>query len=257
MSLLPGLLGLTGGRSFSFYPPILGIAHNEWRFRRATWSEFVVVNTETGEEAGIPRSFVGDVSANAPTVIVGLKRELAWQDGMAVPYRRPVVEMPIAVNDFTTTTTTPRPARPAQVVSIRLESRAPVNTGRKAVVVVMLGVAASAIVADVVRPAFHDGVRDGIDALWAGRSYQQLRSGDDYAAVVRKLGAPDSQRRYVETGGRVFRSLDYSRLHFTAVLEGESDAEAKYVGALNAHGRLLGREQAADISEKLLSIPRF
>ena len=44
MSLLPGLLGLTAGRSFSLYPPILGIAHNEWRFRRASWSEFVVVN---------------------------------------------------------------------------------------------------------------------------------------------------------------------------------------------------------------------
>ena len=99
MSLLPGLIGLTGGRSFAFYPPILGIAHNEWRFRRATWTDVVVVNTKSGDEACIPRSFLADVSANAPVVIVGLKKELEWREGMAVPYRRPVVELPIAVND--------------------------------------------------------------------------------------------------------------------------------------------------------------
>src|ERR1035437_7118718 len=156
MSLLPGLLGLTAGRSFSLYPPILGIGRNEWRFRRATWSEFVIVNTQSGEEACIPRSFVGDVSANAPMVIVGLKREMEWRDGMAVPYRRHVVELPIAVNDFVPATPREnRPLRPAPVINIRLESRAPVNTGRKAVVVVMLGVVSAAIVADVARPVFH------------------------------------------------------------------------------------------------------
>jgi hypothetical protein len=251
MSLLPGLLGLTAGRSFSFYPPILGIAHNEWRFRRATWSDFVVVNTQSGEEAGIPRGFVGDVSANAPTVIVGLKRELEWRDGLAVPYRRPVVEIPIAVNDYVPVA---RPPRPAQVVSIRLESRAPVNTGRKAIVVVMLGVVASAIAADVFRP---DVVRDRIDSLRVSRSYRQLGSGDNYSSVIHKLGAPASQRTYVETGGRVFRSLDYPRLHFTAVLEGQTEIEARYVGSMDARGRLLGPEPAADLAEKLLSLPRF
>ena len=27
-----------GDRPFSFYPPIIGIEHNEWIYRRATWS---------------------------------------------------------------------------------------------------------------------------------------------------------------------------------------------------------------------------
>jgi len=253
MSLLPGLLGLTTGRSFSFYPPILGIAHNEWRFRRATWSEFVVVNTHSGEEACIPRSFVGDVSANAPMVIVGLKREMEWRDGLAVPYRRPVVELPIAVNDFHPSALREnRPSRPASVVSIRLETRPPVKTGRKAVVVVMLGVVASAVVADI-GPG---DVRARIDAMLVSRRWEQLKSGDGYAAVVGKLGAPADQRVYVESGGRVVRSLDYPRLHFTVVLEGRTESESRYVGSLDARGRILGGVQVSE-ADMLRSLPRF
>ena len=250
MSLLPGLLGLTAGRSFSLYPPILGVAHNEWRFRRATWSEFIIVNTHSGDEVCIPRSFIGDVSANAPTVIVGLRREMEWRDGIAVPYRRPVVELPVAVNDFVPA---PRHSRPAPVVNIRLESRPPAITGRKAVVFVMLGIVASAVVADVAYPG---GMRDRIDAMRISRSWQQLKPGDDYTAVIDKLGAPAAQRTYVEVGGSVFFSLDYPRLHFTAVLEGQTEADAHYVGTLDARGRILGGTPDSDAA-LLRSIPRF
>lgn len=257
MSLLPGLLGLTAGRSFSLYPPILGIAHNEWRFRRATWSEFVVVNTHSGEEACIPRSFVGDISANAPMVIIGLKREMEWRDGLAVPYRRPVVELPIAVNDFVPAAPREnRSHRPAQVVNIRLESRAPVNTGRKAVVLVMLGVVATAIVADAIRPVFfHDAV-DRIDAMRVSSAWQGLNPDDDYSGVVDKLGPPTAQKTYVETGGRVFRSLDYPRRHFVVVLEGESEADTRYIGSVDARGKILGGSAVFDAG-MLHSIPRF
>jgi hypothetical protein len=257
MSLLPGLLGLTAGRSFSLYPPILGIVHNEWRFRRASWSEFVIVNTHSGEEACIPRSFVGDVSANAPMVIVGLKREMEWRDGIAVPYRRPVVELPIAVNGFAPAASREareaRPSRPAPVVSIRLESRPPVKTGRKAVVFVMLGVVASAVVAGVRLP---DQVRGRIDAMRVGRTLQQLRPGDDYATVVARLGSPAAQRTYVETGGLVMRSLDYPSRHLTVVLKGQTEAEARYVGSLDEQGRIFGAVRVSD-AEMLRSIPRF
>jgi hypothetical protein len=251
MTLLPGLPGLTD-RSFSFYPPILGIAHNEWRFRRANWSDFVVVNTHSGEEACIPRSFVSDVSANAPTVIVGLTRDLQWRDGMIAPYRRPVVELPVAVNDGSAAL---RHTRPAPVVSIRLEPRAPSHSARKAVVIVMLGIVGSAIVDGIVRPS--GLVRDGIDALRVSRTWRQLRPGDDYASVVGKLGAPAAQRTYVEAGGRVFRSLDYPRRHFTILLEGQTEAEARYAGALDARGRILGSAPVFGGSDALRSVPRF
>src|SRR3982751_6626006 len=46
-------------RPFSFYPPIIGVEHNEWLFRKATWSEILVVNCKTSNEVWIPRRFLG------------------------------------------------------------------------------------------------------------------------------------------------------------------------------------------------------
>ncbi|HXE64686.1 MAG TPA: hypothetical protein VN519_14175 [Bryobacteraceae bacterium] len=252
MSLLPGLIGLTGGRSFAFYPPILGITHNEWRFRRATWADFVVVNTQSGDEACIPRSFLADVSANAPVVIVGLKRELEWRDGMAVPYRRPVVELPIAVND--NMPAPPRPRIPAPVVSIRLDPHTPAATGRKAVVVVMLGVVAAAVVADVARPG---EVLEYIEGGRADHVWQQLKAGDDYPAVVSKLGQPDVQRTHIDEKGEVFRSLEYPSRRFTAILEGTTQEDARFVAAIDAHGRILGSPPGGVTAARLRSLPRF
>ncbi len=254
MSLLPGLLGLTAGRSFSFYPAIHGVAHNEWRFRRATWSDFVVVNTASGEEACIPHGFVGDVSANSPTVIVGLKREMQWLDGVAVPYRRPVVELPIAVNAVNDYVSVPRlHSRPSSVVSIRLESRPTVKIGRKAVGVVMLSLVVVAIAANATHPG---EVRDRLDAMLVSSAWQQLTPNDDYNAVVSKLGAPATQRTYVEPGGRVFRSLDYPDRRFTAILEGPSSEEAHYVASMSVRGRILG-DSPPFSAGALRSIPRF
>jgi len=252
MSLLPGLIGLTGGRSFAFYPPILGIAHNEWRFRRATWTDVVVVNTKSGDEACIPRSFLADVSATAPVVIVGLKRELEWREGMAVPYRRPVVELPIAVGG--NTSAAPRPRRPAPVVNIRLDSHTPSATGRKAVVVVMLGVVAAAVVADVARPG---EVIEMIEGVRAHRVWQQLKPGDDYSAVVSKLGQPDVQRTFIDEKGEVFRSLEYPSGRFTAILEGTTQEDARYVASLDARGRILGTPSGGVSAARLRSLPRF
>ena len=250
LARLPGLFGLTAGRNFSFYPPILGVTHNEWRFRRANWSEFVVMNTASCEEVCIPRSFVTDVSANAPTVIVGLSREMELRDGIAVPYRRPIVELPVAVNDFVPA---PMPARPAPVVSIRLESPPPVKTGRKAVVFLMFGMVASVMATGLFGPG---ELHNRIDAMRVSPTWQQLSTGDDYNAVVDKLGPPGAQRTHVEPGGRVFRSLDYPHRHFTAILEGQTEAEARYVGTLDARGRILG-DRTVSGAALLRSIPRF
>ena len=55
----PALFGTAGNRPFSFYPAIERIEHNEWIFRKATWSEILVVNTKTGLELWIPASVCG------------------------------------------------------------------------------------------------------------------------------------------------------------------------------------------------------
>ena len=59
-----GLTELRHGR-FSFYPAIVGVRHNEWVLRRATWTDILVANAKTAEELWIPRRLVGEVSSIA------------------------------------------------------------------------------------------------------------------------------------------------------------------------------------------------
>src|SRR5579863_7905032 len=109
---LPTPLDQLGSRGFSFYPPILGIEHHQWSFRRATSGEIHVVNTSTITELSIHRRFIGEVSAiHDPVVIVGLVKELEYSAGAVVPHVRRVIEMPRAVND--SPRLGPRRAQPA------------------------------------------------------------------------------------------------------------------------------------------------
>ncbi|HKE25633.1 MAG TPA: hypothetical protein VKB88_24915 [Bryobacteraceae bacterium] len=120
---IPPALGHLANRPFSFYPAIRGIEHNEWLFRKATWSDMLVVNRKTGEELLIPRRLVGEVSiVDDPVVIVGLLRDLEYREGAVWPCQRHVIEMPIAVGEARQAAAQPRPV-PAPVVAIRLEPR--------------------------------------------------------------------------------------------------------------------------------------
>src|SRR5258708_6729008 len=66
----PPPLEQLGPRPFSFYPPIGNIAHNEWLYQRATWSEVQVRNTKTAEEIWVPRRLVGEIPRpDAPPII--------------------------------------------------------------------------------------------------------------------------------------------------------------------------------------------
>ena len=126
--LLPTPLHELGQRPFSFYPPIIDIEHNEWIFRRATWTDVQVMNTKTRAEVWVPRRFLGEVSSvDEPFIIVGLAKELECKAGVLLPHVRRVIEMPRAVNGR------PRPfslptagaagfTGPAPVVAIRVES---------------------------------------------------------------------------------------------------------------------------------------
>src|SRR5580704_15943480 len=122
--VIPPPLEALRNRPFSFYPAILNIEHNKWQYRKATWSDALVVNARTGQEIWIPRRFLGEIaSIEDPVVIVGLLRELEYKEGAVWPYQRRVIEMPIAVG-------APRPPLSpaprgglAPVVGIRLESK--------------------------------------------------------------------------------------------------------------------------------------
>ncbi len=111
-------------RSFSFYPAILGIAHNEWRLRRATWQDWLVVNSRSNEEISIPRRFVGEISGtDHPVLIVGLLHELRCVNGVALPFERRVIQMPLAAGAENDPRHFSRSGGLAPVVAIRLEPR--------------------------------------------------------------------------------------------------------------------------------------
>jgi len=227
---------------FSFYPPILNVEHNEWLYRGANWNEIQVMNTKTRVELSVPRRFVGEVSLiGEPVMIVGLLKELEYKENVVVPHIRRVIEMPRAVNDW------PRPAPrfsndgaprqgPAEVVGIRIESPKESRTTR-----MLFGAVAAGLLACVtVAVAFRDA------PPWSRPS--MLRSSpadlpftahDNYAAVVRKLGAPAADE-WRSSGGVPYRRLWYARYAFAVIL-----IDDHYAGAMDAHGRVLHSPEPA------------
>jgi hypothetical protein len=213
---LPSPLDQLGSRRFSFYPPILGVEHNQWSFRRAAANEILVVNTRTLEELSIPRHFIGEVSTiGEPVVIVGLLKELELNTGIVVPHVRRVIEMPRAVND------SPRPAarreQPAEIVGIRIEpDHSPPWRSRW-----LLGTVAAALVACVAILSFSAHVEP------------PLNSRDTYNSVVARLGPPAREESQT-TNGKQYRRLSYPRRGFTVLL-----IDGHYAGAIDPAGRVI------------------
>ncbi|MBM3775940.1 MAG: hypothetical protein FJW37_12390 [Acidobacteria bacterium] len=229
---IPPPLEHLASRPFSFYPPILNIEHNEWRFRRATWSEILVANTASGAELWIPRRFVGEISRiEDPVVIVGLVKELEYKGGAVWPYQRKVLEMPLAVNDA------PRPpasggSEPAPVIRIRVESGPDSRIVRligAALLVGVLSTIAGVTVyrSGILRPRIHYTTRD--------QSYLELVRQDDYYDVVRKLGEPAQDRWQTESGEIQYRALVYTQRAYIVILMGDNRREATYIGTLDAN----------------------
>ena len=241
---LPTPLELLGGRSFAFFPPILNLRHNQWRYRESTWTEFSVVNTASGEQVWIPRIFLGEISRDlgeisrdishaAPLAIVGLRRELEFRAGQVSAVRRTVIEMPLAVNDIR------RPARApslAPVVPIRLEPPVRSRRGRKIAVAVMLGTVALTFVADVVRQVDWQG---RADAFRFARAWRKLSPGDTFPAVAAKVGDPSADSAFTSSEGLRFRVLSWPNRQMKIVLMATGSEEEHYLGTVGAGGKIL------------------
>jgi hypothetical protein len=233
-----GLTELRHGR-FSFYPAIVGVHHNEWILRRATWTDILVANAKTSEEIWIPRRFVGEVSSiEAPFRIVGLVKELEYREGAVLPHRRSVIEMPRAVNDFSRSSL--RSALyggPAGVVAIRAELNSESRFWRVLRGSIAAGILICLAVIFVVRDA-HLGTRFG----WTSATPRlpSFDQQDDYASVTKKLGNPTSDRWYqAGFGSGGYRRLWYSRKGVTLILTGASPENARYAGMLNRDGEII------------------
>jgi hypothetical protein len=221
-----------GQRPFSFYPPILNLDHNEWIFRRATWSEVLVANTKTGEEIWISRRFIGDVSRiDEPVMILGLTKELEYKMGQVLPAMRRVIEIPRAVNEGFRPMASDLPVRrPAHVVGIRLEGSAESRIGKMIAAVLVVGVVGCFALVNVFRTS-HDGSRISYSPVV--QSDLGLTSQDDYFAVVRKLGPPAEDRWRSDKGELQYRVLTYPQQGLSVILMGSDRSKARYIGALD------------------------
>jgi len=226
MSLPPiSPLHQLGNRPFSFYPPILNIEQNEWFFRRASWSEILVMNSRSHLEIWIPRRFVGEISQiEDPVLIVGLVKELEYRAGAVWPHQRRVIEMPVAVGERPRK---PAPAaQPAPVIGIRTESLADSRMGKLVGFTMLVGVVVSFIAVNVFRRG-------------ADTAYMELTRDDDYSAVVRKLGPPAEDHSQSGAGAIQFRSLWYPQRSYYVILMGTSRSSAHYIGAVDASWHLI------------------
>ncbi len=231
---LPTPLQHLAGRRFSFYPAIRNLQPNEWLYRRATWTECVVMNAKSGLEIWIPRMFLGEVSrVDEPVMLVRLQRELEWRSGAILPRERHVIELPVAVNDNRPASSAP--ARLAPVINIRLEPKREIRTLKWIGVAVVLGAVATTILANI---AWQSQPHPRADLFRAYRPWMQLTANDDYASTVRKMGAPSKVHSHT-AGGRYYESLVYSARHYAVILTGADRDAARYAGTVDAHGRVL------------------
>jgi hypothetical protein len=239
-------------RNFAFYPPVLNVEHNEWCFRKATWSEMLVVNAKSGVEVWIPRRLVGDVSSvDEPVMIVGLLKELEYKAGTVWPHEKRVLEMPRMAGGIVSGTASPAPPPPASRAS-RPDSRA----GR--LIAIALGVTLAACL--LILAAYRLGSVRPVKFTAADQDFLSLTRHDDYYAVVQRLGPPGGDHWRSQTGELQFRALWYPQRGYYVVLFGVDRRDAHYIGALDSNWRMVHYVDVpggGSTASMLRSLPRF
>ncbi len=250
-----------GDRRFSFFPPIVGVEHNEWTFGESKWSESSVRNCKSGVEIWIPRAYVGDVSkVEEPVMIVGLRRELEYKGGILSPHSRRVLNMP------GTPVASVRPAnefpRPASGLSVRAALRsaggAEGRVGKLLALALLAGLLLTVIGITLLRLRSTGGTIEyqGVPQMDLG-----LTAQSDYFDVIRKLGSPVEDRWKDEAGERQYRALVYHKNDLVIILMGRDREHATYIGAKDSKWRTVhvvplagGRANTAAV---LRSLPTF
>ncbi len=238
----PGHLEELAGRVFSFYPTIRNIEHNEWQFRRAEWSEILVVNTKTGTEVWIPRRFIGEISSvDEPVVIVGLTVELEYKGGSVWQYGRRIIEIPSVAP-----APAPPPAAgeqgaaaaPAHAAQHARVSAQPTTDSRigRMILLVLLGLTVLAIAVIAIVRA---GPMRQVTFTAVDQDFLACNHHDGYFDVVRKLGEPAESHWKSETGEVQYRALWYPKRSYYVVLMGTDRPDLKYIGAVDANWNVL------------------
>jgi hypothetical protein len=232
---LPPHLEDLGKRPFSFYPPIVGVDHNEWMFDRGNWSEILVRNTQSGTEVWIPRSYLGEVSkVDHPVMIVGLKRELEYKGGAVWPYMRRVLSMPPNPIAAPPAPGAEPPPELSTAARLGLDNSAESRIGKLIVAALAIGVFLTVAVIGVLKIRSTGGRIEYKGVLQADLGFT---SQTDYFDVVRKLGPPAEDRWREEQGERQYRVLVYPKQDLIVVLMGADRDKSFYIGAKNRQWR--------------------
>lgn len=233
---VPPSIDQLGDRAFSFYPAVIGVDHNEWTFRRATWSETLVRNRTTDQEIWIPRRFIGEVSKiDEPVVIVGLNKELELKGGMLVPHERRVIELPRSpVLDTPRAPDAPPEPKPASVVGIRLEGGAESRVGRLLMIMIAGGILLCLAVIVVISTSNRRIVYQPVMQSDLG-----FTVNDDFYSVVNKLGPPAEDRWKSDQGELQYRRLTYPKQGLSIILMGSDRKDIHYLGAVDKEWRVV------------------
>ncbi len=238
-------------RSFAFYPPIVNVEHNEWRFRKATWSELLIVNARSDLEVWIPRRLIGEVSSvDEPVVIVGLLKELEYKAGTVWPHERRVFEMPRVAAADPAAPLAPPPHRASYAGGA--ESR----VGR--LIAIVLGVVLGACL--LLFAISRLGPVRPVKYTAADQDYLSLSRRDDYFAVVEKLGRPAEDRWRPQSSELEYRALWYPQRSYYVILLGPSRNEARYIGTLDRNWRMIhyvDLPSSGNTAAILRALPRF
>lgn len=245
-------------RPFAFFPPILNVEHNEWLFRKANWSEALVVNSKSGVEIWIPRRLIGEVSqVDQPVMIVGLLKELEYKAGTVWPHERRILEMP-RVPEPAHEPGAPEPAKPARarLLGMSTASSTESRIGRLIGGVLLVAFAAGLLLTLILRL----GPMRPVRFTAADQDFLALSRTDGYFDIVRKLGPPASDRWRAETGELQYRALWYPQRSYYIILLGTDRNDTRYIGALDSNWRMVhsvSTSGGAGTASLLRALPRF
>jgi hypothetical protein len=238
--------------TFAFYPPIVNVEHNEWRFRKAAWSELLVANTKSDLEIWIPRRLLGEISSiDEPVLIVGLLKELEYKAGTVWPHERRVLEMPRMAG------APPAPApRDAHATAVRRVVTPESRIGRFIAAALGIGLLACVLVLAV----FRLGPVRSVKFTAADQDFLSLSRRDDYFSIVQTLGRPAEDHWRAGAVTLQYRLLWYPQRGYYVVLLGSDRNDAHYIGALDRNWRVVHYVDlpgTGDTSSLLRGLPRF
>ena len=227
-----------GDRRFSFFPPIIGVEHNEWTFGESNWSEISVRNAKSDAEIWIPRAYIGEVSkVEEPVMIVGLRRELEYKGGLLSPHARRVLTMP--GNPVASAPRVPGELPPAESglsikAALRSSGGSDGRMGKLLATALLVGLVLTVIGVTLLRVRSTGGSIEfqGVPQIDLG-----LTAQSDYFDVVRKLGPPVEDRWKDDTGERQYRLLVYPKNDLIMILMGSDREHATYIGAKDSKWR--------------------